>query len=46
MTINLYAVLFTHYAPKDSEEGISQYIAAPGDSEVLKRLGILKDEVK
>ena len=31
---NLYAILFTHYAPKDSEKGIRELIIAPSDSEV------------
>ncbi|MBT2759971.1 hypothetical protein [Paenibacillus sp. ISL-20] len=36
--MNLYKIMFTHYSPKDSEEGIIIYLAANSHEEVYEWL--------
>lgn len=36
--MNLYEIMFTHYAPKDSKTGILHYLVANSDEEVYKWL--------
>ena len=36
--MNLYKIYFTHYSPKDSEDGIKEYLVASNDREVYEYL--------